>query len=214
MSCSTIAWLKGQITPMEIANFLVRKEISTEVNCHKESKEKADYMKTFYNGPLEKPWTRSGIIMFTKDMLPGSIYYSYSSYNCFDGLDSAIMSGKDHESCRIQSETTYLSTGVGGIETEILKELLEYFGGWFLENDCSGKDSEFFVGKLKNNVNMNIEYPEVFGIISKTIATAGEVTLDSLEPDGKAPDYNQLALETYNKIISTLNNFHDFLEKK
>lgn len=75
-----------------------------------------------------------------------SIFYLYDDRNCHENLKYYM--SVDLEDM-VYSEKTYLSLGCGGSSVEIMKKIVEHFGGWFDENDCD--DKEYYYIEKQND---------------------------------------------------------------
>lgn len=66
------------------------------------------------------------------------MFYVYNNLNSYENINFYSEHGlKD----MVLSETTYISLGFWGSSVEIVKEIVAYFGGgWVDENDCDDKE--------------------------------------------------------------------------
>ena len=71
------------------------------------------------------------------------LFYYYGNINSYENLKYYTEFGLED---MVKSETTHIGLGYWGSSVEIIKEIVENFGGgWLDENDCD--DKEYYVVK-------------------------------------------------------------------
>ena len=143
MSVDTRGYIKGWVSDKEIVKLL---KYMYGVNAVSEVK---DYTKEYlsdikwpvhkfhYEGKDTKHWEFHGFINF--EMPNGEkrqLFYHYS--NAMDKSDDAYYISKGLEKM-VFSDRTYICLGCWGSSKEIIRGIIEHYGGWFDENDCDDK---------------------------------------------------------------------------
>lgn len=172
MGVDTKVRLNGRIKPEEILNF-VKQKFDTNAKMSKidESnlglKSEKDYVYESYdNDPYTKSWSTS--ICFNYKGENRNIFYVYSNYNAYENL---AMYKKYGLESMVKSETTTLILGCWGTSVEIMRTIVEEFGGWIDENDCDDIQYEPVVknpdGTIKPVIRVTIEevYEKFGGIV-------------------------------------------------
>ena len=174
MSADTHGKIKGYVRYEDILNFIrqkwdkdatsdtkksIRQPIS-ECNWKHEINEHSEDNDNWY--------AIQGFICFEYHGENRVLFYCYDNLNHYENLDYYAKRGLLE---MVKTETTYLSLGCYGDSVEIIKELVAYFGGgWIDENDCD--DEEYYPIELNNDgsvkpvkyVTMNDIY-EKFGCV-------------------------------------------------
>ena len=89
----------------------------------------------------------SGFIYFVYKGDCRQLFYNYSSVNFYENIHYYSPLGLTK---MVETETTTVSLGFHGKSVEIIKELIEHFGGgWMDENDCDDEEYYEIVGKGK-----------------------------------------------------------------
>lgn len=148
MSVSTRGYLIGYISPERVFEYIkeiygihgdVINQVKKEVVCPA-----ADctfqYVFNEHCDDINFWYFLSGRIIFYDGKDSRSLSYSYSNINPYEGIENHPEGSELYN--MIKTERTYISLGCWGNSKKIIKNLLQYFdGGWLDENDC---DSENF----------------------------------------------------------------------
>ena len=152
MSVDTKAYLKGAIHDRKVMQVLHNKLGAVSVCSRVESKvQNIDDIGNWphhHFGSVTDYVTRSGFIDFT--MPNGDIrmvFYYYT--NCWASSDdqSYIEDGLEK---MVSSDRTYLSLGYWGDSVDIMKAIVEEFGGWLDENDCDD-ETYYYIRKKRSS---------------------------------------------------------------
>jgi len=123
MSVYSKVRLKGFVTCEEILNFLVQKVDQT-------AKKSIDTI------PCHDYDSVSGTFYFTKEGKILSIFYYYTSLNLKENYDYWVEKGlKD----MVDTHTTELLANVDESSVNVMRMIVEHFGGWIDENDSDGR---------------------------------------------------------------------------
>lgn len=172
MSVDTKVRLNGHIRPEEILNFIKQKfDVNVKMSLIDELnlglKSENDYIYESYDDdPYRKSWSTS--FHFTYKGENRMIYYIYHNYNTYENLDIYKQYGLED---MVKSETTHLILGCWGASVEIMRAIVEEFGGWIDENDCDNIEYEPVIknpdGTIKPviRVTMNEIYEKFGGIV-------------------------------------------------
>ena len=149
MSTSTIAKLKGDVSPKEITDYLAEKgifvgdyraDVKMQIldGYHHEAFTEVYYRK-------DRRWIQNigyitGVVNVDGNKRYENIFYLKSSINTFENLEYFSKISKHLEEM-VKSETTHVSCSKNEFSQSILKCLAEHFGGWYFPDDC--KDDEF-----------------------------------------------------------------------
>lgn len=137
MSVDTHAYIDGNVTLWYILQYLRRTygDAETENLVDRPGDFFAnleDERIVFDNSDRE--FTSYGSIRFTCDDGERQLFYSYSNNKFREDAENEL---NWHPEELVMSETTFLSLGCWGSSVDIMKGILEYFGGgWLDENDC------------------------------------------------------------------------------
>lgn len=154
MGCDTCGKIKGYVKSEDIFEFVKQKydkdatnQVTRKTSCplskcdwtYKINKHSDDYV-NWYN--------ISGFICFTYNNENRLLFYSYDNLNHYENLEYYTKFGLED---MVKSETTYVSLGCWGSSVEIIKEIIENFGGgWIDENDCD--DNVYYLVEAKQHV--------------------------------------------------------------
>lgn len=165
MGCDTRGLLKGHIREEEVLNFIKQKfdknatmDISDN-NMGNITANNYNFIKKNYDN-TNKWIIRSGFINFKYKDRNRNIFYFYDNCNTYDDLDYYSEYGLED---MVKSETTSVSLGCWGDSEEIIKPLVEHFGGWYDYNDCD-----------------DIEYEPIFKNNNDTIEPVIHVTMEDI----------------------------------
>lgn len=134
--------LLGHITKEEIMSYIYNnwdknvKDFIQREDLNDWKEKFSNWIKETYDDNL---YSEHGFITFNYNNELREIFYNYNSYNAYENLNYYSDYGLGN---MVKSETTYLSLSKWGEATEIMKELVSYFGGWIDFNDS---DDELYV---------------------------------------------------------------------
>lgn len=159
MSVDTHGKIKGFVRHEEILNFIRQKwdkdasdSISKHIICPI-SKCTWKYKFNEHSEDNENYYSLYGHICFKYNDEDRSLFYCYFNVNSYDNLDYY---SKRNLSDMVETETTYLTLSHWGSSVEIIKNIIENFGGgWIDENDCD--DKEYYPVEAKANLHTIID---------------------------------------------------------
>lgn len=97
-----------------------------------------DYRMNEHSIDMERWYGIYGSIDFKYNDESRSLFYHYSNVNSFENLDFYKKHGLEE---MVTSETTSISLSAWGHSIDIIRELVEQFGGgWMDDNDCDDKE--------------------------------------------------------------------------
>lgn len=147
MSIDTIGRLRGFISSEQIAKYL-QTHYDKNAFCKIERKfygkideEFSDTVYAINLGSQDNDnwYVDSGFIEFKDEDETRQLFYSYSNVNFYENLEYYQDLNLEE---MVSTETTSIILGCFGNSVEILKNMIEYFnGGWLDKNDC---DDELF----------------------------------------------------------------------
>ena len=144
MSIDTTVKLIGYVSPEEVLSF-IRAHFDPNGFIHARAVDdfnEIDSIKERYDDSgrwkTEHCWIH---FKHPNEMLDQNrcIFYCHSNVNFYENLDYYKDRGLED---MVKAHTTYLSLGCWGKSIEIMKAIVEHFGGWLDENDCD--ESEYY----------------------------------------------------------------------
>ena len=144
MGVDTHGKIKGFIRHEDILNFIRQKwdknaryGIEKSIVCPL-SECDWKYIINEHSEDSENWYTISGFICFKYNDEDRMLFYTYQNINSHDNMKYYL---EHNLRDMVESETTFLSLGYWGSSVEIIKEIVAYFGGgWIDENDCDDKE--------------------------------------------------------------------------
>jgi len=173
MGVDTNGKIKGFVRHEEILNFIRQKydknvSCNIERNSHKSLSDITwDYKLNEHSDSNTEWYCISGFIYFNYKGEARSLFYMYDNIYHLESNEYY----EEHDlSELINAETTYLSLGCWGASVDIIKEIIENFGGgWLDENDCD--DTPYY--KVAYNKDETIS-PVVYVTMSEIREKFGE----------------------------------------
>lgn len=153
MGCDTIGKVKGFVKPDDLLNYIRE---NWDINAEGDIARKV--MRPFSECDMvcnlnescenDADWyVISGFIYFVYKGEFRQLFYNYSNVNFYENIHYYSTLGLTK---MVEAETTTVSLGFHGKSVEIIKELIEHFGGgWIDENDCDDEEYYEIVGKGK-----------------------------------------------------------------
>lgn len=148
MSVDTIGRLRGFVDSEKIIKYLqthydknAKGEIDRKIYGKINNLENMSYSINTGSQDNNNWYVDSGVIEFNDGEEDRAIFYSYSNINFFENL-------KYYQKLNLEdmclAETTTIILGCYGNSVEIIKNMLEYFnGGWLDEDDCDDISFEY-----------------------------------------------------------------------
>lgn len=140
MGVDTHGKIKGFVRHEEIFNYIRQKfdsnaiDYVTKQNNHSIDECNWKYEINKHSEDNENWYYISGFISFKYGDEERQLFYMYNNLNSFENLEYYADYGLED---MVKSETTYLSLGCWGSSIKIIKEIVAYFGGgWVDDNDC------------------------------------------------------------------------------
>lgn len=150
MGVSTKGRLIGKVPYEVILDFLKEKY---DKNAYSEIKndryEMIDHFEKYNDS--DKWEISSGFIYFNDGEEDRMLSYFYQNINPYENLDYYERFGLAE---MVKSETTTISLGCNDKAKEVIKSIVEHFGGWYDEDDCDGNP---YI-KIEKNQNYNYDY--------------------------------------------------------
>lgn len=151
MGCDTRGRINGYVKHEDIFEFIKQRydkgatyNISKNINCPL-SECHWTYKINEHSNDSENWHITSGFIYFKYNEEDRMLFYYYTNINSFENLQYYTQFGLEN---MVLAETTFLNLGCWGSSIEIIKEIVEHFGGgWLDDNDCD--DEEYYVVKAK-----------------------------------------------------------------
>lgn len=153
MSVDTVAKLHGKVSEYDILSFLIQ-------NIDKDARIR-DFATDIFDEPEgvkaryddSGKWiVKRGFISFKEPSgEQRNLFYMYQNLNFHENLSYYLDSGRKDLVEMVQSETTHLSLGKWGHSVDIMKAIVENFGGWIDESDCD--DNLFYYIPRKSDVS-------------------------------------------------------------
>lgn len=163
MGCDTYGKIKGYVKQEDILKFIQQKydknatsSVSRRITCPL-SKCDWKYKINEHSEDNENWYTIYGYICFKYNDENRMLFYCYDNLNHYENLEYYTKFGLED---MVKAETTHIGLGYWGGSVEIIKEIVENFGGgWIDENDCD--DKEYYVvnpkEEFKIDANMNVQ---------------------------------------------------------
>lgn len=147
MGCDTYGKIKGYVKQEDILKFIQQKydknatsSVSRRITCPL-SKCDWKYKINEHSEDNENWYTIYGYICFKYNDENRMLFYCYDNLNHYENLEYYTKFGLED---MVKAETTHIGLGYWGGSVEIIKEIVENFGGgWIDENDCD--DEEYYV---------------------------------------------------------------------
>lgn len=175
MSVDTCGKIKGFVRHEEILNFIKQKwdknardNVEKRINCPI-SECDWEYTINEHSEDNKNWYSIHGFICFKYNDEDRMLFYNYNNLNNYENLEYYSKYGLQEI---VKAETTTINLGYWGSSVEIIKELVAYFGGgWIDENDCD--DEEYYPIELNNDgsikpvqyVTMNDIYEKFGGVV-------------------------------------------------
>lgn len=140
MGIDTCGRLLGRVKHEEILNFIKQRydvNAKSDIKMHNYgSLDGRDFVKERYDTSNE--WlVWYGRIDFKDVEDNRSLFYDYSNINSYENLEFYSKHGLED---MVKSETTFIDLNCWGNSVDIIKSIVEHFGGWIDENDCDDKE--------------------------------------------------------------------------
>ena len=147
MGCDTDGRIKGYIRHEDIFEYIknnydkeAKDSVIRKITCPL-SKCNWEYKINEHSEDNENWYTISGFISFKYNDEKRMLFYYYSNINSYENLKYYSEYGLED---MVKIETTHVCLGYWGSSVEIVKEIVENFGGgWLDENDCD--DKEYYI---------------------------------------------------------------------
>lgn len=152
---STKGRLKGFISPERLFAYISEKYIDANHKIEKEVIKPISECKEpfkFY-GDSTDWYMISDVISFTDDGKERSMFYHYSNVNFFEGLYYYKERGLED---MVKSEKTDISLGCFGNSVEIIKEIIQYFDGGWIDEDDQDSVEYYWVNSENENDNFKV----------------------------------------------------------
>lgn len=151
MGCDTYGKIKGYVRQEDIFEFIKHKYDENAINKVGRtmtiplSKCSWEYEVNEHSEDSENWYTISGFICFKYNEEDRMLFYCYNNINSFENLEYYMEYGLEN---MVKTETTHIGLGCWGSSVEIIKEIVENFGGgWIDENDCDDEEYYFIEPK-------------------------------------------------------------------
>lgn len=151
MGCDTYGKIKGYVRQEDIFEFIKQKYDENAINKVGRtmtiplSKCSWEYEVNEHSEDSENWYTISGFICFKYNEEDRMLFYCYNNINSFENLEYYMEYGLEN---MVKTETTHIGLGCWGSSVEIIKEIVENFGGgWIDENDCDDEEYYFIEPK-------------------------------------------------------------------
>lgn len=143
MGCDTYGKIKGYVKHEDIFEFIKQKydknatnDVKKEITCAL-SECNWEYKMNEHSEDNENWYTISGFICFEYKEEDRMLFYYYDNINSYEDLEYYTEFGLED---MVKTETTHIGLGYWGSSVKIIKEIVENFGGgWLDENDCDDK---------------------------------------------------------------------------
>ena len=143
MGCDTYGKIKGYVKHEDIFEFIKQKydknatnDVTKEITCAL-SECNWEYKMNEHSEDNENWYTISGFICFKYKEEDRMLFYYYDNINSYEDLEYYTEFGLED---MVKTETTHIGLGYWGSSVKIIKEIVENFGGgWLDENDCDDK---------------------------------------------------------------------------
>lgn len=152
MGCDTCGKIKGYVKHEDIFEFIKNNydkdathRVIRQIICHL-SECDWKYKLNEHSDDNENWYDIYGSINFKYNEEERMLFYCYSNINSYENLKYYSECGLED---MVKTETTHIGLGCWGSSVKIIKEIVENFGGgWLDENDCD--DKEYYLVKPKN----------------------------------------------------------------
>lgn len=152
MGCDTYGKIKGYVEQEDIFEFIKQRYDKKAMNHVRRTVYKPlsecnwEYEINEHSDDNENWYTIYGYMYFKHNGESRALFYFYDNINYYENLEYYTELGLED---MVRAETTSISLRCYGDSVEIIKEIVENFGGgWIDENDCDDNEYHWVESKL------------------------------------------------------------------